>query len=101
MLRALLKSSAPAGEDVENNRHSSTYRSYFSAYTEHLRTMAEVRKLPPPAMGALFYSSIAVCSFAAALTGQAPAYSDADIEIFSSFKAMSTETLLKTIAALQ
>ena len=91
----------PPGEDAEINKHSSTYRSYFSAYAEHLRAMADFGKLPPPAMGSLFYSSIAVCSFAAALSGQAPAYSDADIELFSSFPAMSTERILQTITSIE
>lgn len=85
-------------ENAKTGRHGNDYRSFQSAYVEHLRLLVEEDKLSRDQVAAFFLSLIVNDSFASAISGQIPAFTDDDLELFAVFLENDTMTLLNNLA---
>lgn len=85
-------------ENAKAGRHGNNYRSFQSTYVEHLRILVEDGKISRDQISAFFLSLIVNDSFASAISGQIPAFTDDDIENLAFFMQTDTLSLLTNIA---
>lgn len=85
-------------ENAKIGRHGNNYRSFQSTYVEHLRILVQDGKLSRDHISAFFLSLIINDSFASAISGQIPAFTDDDIENLAFFMQTDTLSLLNNIA---
>lgn len=68
---------------------------------EHLRSLSESGQISEEKVAEYFWSIILGDSFAAALSGRSPSFTQDDIENFASFVDYSTEGMLSIISQLE
>lgn len=85
-------------ENARSGRHGNNYRSFQSTYVEHFRILVEENQLVKDQIAVFFLSLIVNDSFASAISGQIPAFTDDDIENLAFFMETDTMSLLTNIA---
>lgn len=85
-------------ENAKNGRHGNNYRSFQSTYVEHLRILVEAEQLSRDQISTFFLSLIINDSFASAISGQIPAFTDDDIDSLALYMETDTASLLNNIA---
>lgn len=86
-------------ENARSGRHGNNYRSFQSTYVEHLRILVEANQLSRDQIASFFLSVIVNDSFASAISGQIPAFTDDDLDNLALFMHTDTLTLLDNIAS--
>ena len=85
------------GEAARQLRRSDSYRAYEQALVEHMRSLSASGQISEQKVAEYFWSIILGDSFAAALSGCSPSFTQEDIEIFASYVDYSTEGMLMII----
>lgn len=86
-------------ENARTGRHGNNYRSFQSTYVEHLRILVEEDQIDRDQIAAFFLSLIVNDSFASAISGQIPAFTDDDIENLAFFMETDTMSLLNHLTS--
>lgn len=87
------------GEGFEKRVHGNNYRSFQAIYVEHLRIMVQEGRLTSSEMALFFMSQFGSDSFSSAISGQIPAFTDDDIEMYAPFAPVSGSSLSESISA--
>lgn len=87
-----------SSEAASQYKHGNNYRSFQSTYVEHFRILSEEEgRLSPQQKASFFLSHIVNDSFASAMSGQIPAFTEEDIENYAQFSRTDTTTLIRNI----